>query len=338
MASTNVALVAKTKELIGEAVAADAQGRHADALGHYNSALKSVAELRGECSGQQRAALDAKYCEYLVRAGQLLRQLAGNAAHHADLDRAGAALHEARVQHACGNMGAALSLYAGSIGRYQKILRLEKAAPADRPWCRELRRFATLCLTEAERAKATGSGAPAAPLELVPPDQALQHKLSGLSLGASTPAAGEGLLAPIAAQRRPSGSPGGTDSPRSSTSGCAGSSPGPSPRDSTRDSPRAGSSPAADSLGGSMADRLTAEEADVVRTTSHVNGLTFLPWVDNDSSEKFGQREAFTDKDGLLMLSAKQQRKLGRWQRASQLYADPPIFGHPGCAHIVQET
>ncbi|KAJ2774228.1 cysteine protease, partial [Coemansia nantahalensis] len=24
--------------------------------------------------------------------------------------------------------------------------------------------------------------------------------------------------------------------------------------------------------------------------------------------------------------------------RASQLYADPPIFGHPGCAHIVQET
>ncbi|KAJ1729759.1 hypothetical protein LPJ61_003364, partial [Coemansia biformis] len=211
MADPAASQYAKTAELIREAVAADSQGRYAEALGQYNNALKSIAELQRECTGGQRAALDAKYCEYVVRASQLLRQLAENPAHHGDLDKASAALQEARCQHGSGNIGAALSLYASGIGRYQAILRLERAAAAPsstsagRHWSRELHKFATICLKEAERAKSSS----AAPEDPEPAGQAVsplltvsdhglrsrvQHKLSELSLGtASAPASGDQL-------------------------------------------------------------------------------------------------------------------------------------------------
>ncbi|KAJ2782521.1 cysteine protease [Coemansia javaensis] len=335
MAGTNVSLYARTAEFIRDAVAADAQGQHGDALAHYNSALKSIIELRAECAAQQqRAALDAKYVEYVGRAGALLRQLAEDARHHGELDRAQAALHEARSQHAGGNIGAALSLYAGAIGRYQKILRAEcaggaPAAAAARGWSRELHRFAAVCLKEAEWAKAAAvteqrRATPAATPRLVVasgPD--LQHKLSELSLGPGvgtrTPDAGAALAAAVVPARR-----GSSRSMRSSSSSSHS-------HDAEAHGLVAGSGDVAD-------ERLTAAEAEVVRTTSHINGLTFLPWVDGDSTERFDVGAAFTDKDGLLRLSAKQQRKLARWQRASQLYARPAVFGQRGCAHIVQET
>ncbi|PIA18440.1 cysteine proteinase, partial [Coemansia reversa NRRL 1564] len=89
---------------------------------------------------------------------------------------------------------------------------------------------------------------------------------------------------------------------------------------------------------GNRAERLTTEETQVIKTTSHLNGLIFLPWLDHDSGERFDQQEYFTDKDGLLSLSPKQQRKLQEWRRASQIFGRAPIFGQQGCAHIVQET
>ncbi|KAI8321422.1 cysteine proteinase, partial [Martensiomyces pterosporus] len=88
----------------------------------------------------------------------------------------------------------------------------------------------------------------------------------------------------------------------------------------------------------SRIEKLTPEEMEVVKRTSHVNGLTFLPWLDNDLGENFVLQDYYTDKDGLLMLSPKQQRKLSRWRRASQIYTGPRIFGEIGCGHIVQET
>ncbi|KAJ1961695.1 cysteine protease [Dipsacomyces acuminosporus] len=85
-------------------------------------------------------------------------------------------------------------------------------------------------------------------------------------------------------------------------------------------------------------ERLEPEELQVVKRTSSVNGLTFLPWLDDDLGENFVLQDYYTDKDGLLMLSQKQQRKLSRWRRASQIYSSPQIFGEVGCSHIVQET
>ncbi|KAI7831896.1 hypothetical protein BX661DRAFT_141777, partial [Kickxella alabastrina] len=73
----------------------------------------------------------------------------------------------------------------------------------------------------------------------------------------------------------------------------------------------------------------------VVRRTSLVNGLTFLPWVRGDSGEAFGGA-VFSDKDGLPALSAKQQRRLVRWRRAG-LAAGCTMFAQAGCEHIVQE-
>ncbi|KAJ2166836.1 cysteine protease, partial [Coemansia sp. RSA 551] len=89
---------------------------------------------------------------------------------------------------------------------------------------------------------------------------------------------------------------------------------------------------------GTHTERLTEDETRVVRITSHINGLTFLPWLENDKSENFVMPSYFTDKDGLLTLSRKQQRKLWQWRRASHLYGHPQIFGQHGCGHIVQET
>lgn len=86
-------------------------------------------------------------------------------------------------------------------------------------------------------------------------------------------------------------------------------------------------------------ERLDPKEMEVVRLTSHVNGLTFLPWMARDNDEDFSFEGYFVDKDGLPSLSSKQERRLWRWQRASHLHKNPTIFGHTGgCSHIVQET
>ncbi|KAJ1945403.1 cysteine protease, partial [Kickxella alabastrina] len=274
-ASTSISTSPSPGELLGKitehatkAVSADAGGRYSSALCSYNDALKAMlrAAGKGAVEGRQPVALGAKFGEYADRASQLLRQLANKPSHGGDLEHAQSALRGARLAQRRGQTDAALGLYIDGIGSYQKVLQQERAAGGD--WVRELRRFANLCLSEAESVKAgNGNGA------------------------------GGG-----------SASDGGPDS------------------DSDSDS---------DSDANADAQLLTREEAAVVRRTSLVNGLTFLPWVRGDSGEAFGGA-VFSDKDGLPALSAKQQRRLVRWRRAG-LAAGCTMFAQAGCEHIVQE-
>ncbi|KAJ2719344.1 cysteine protease, partial [Coemansia sp. Cherry 401B] len=355
-------LYAKTTELIRLAVAADAQHRYSEALGHYNTALKSIAELQGEATAQQRSAIETKFCEYSERASRLLRQLSNNPAYYSDLDRAHTALEAAHQQHASGNTDAALNLYISGIGCYQRILRQEKSAPgstaAAKYWRRELHKFASTCLKEAEHAKqmaavavpvrsvpssdSTYSQSPTLTVSEYEPQSALQSQMSGLSLQSardlSTDSHDTGLLGTPGSRRSSAHFPGharGLGSVSSNSSSVSSMSNVHSLHDSASNYNNSPPDPGAN---GSAAERLTAEETEVVRTTSHINGLTFLPWLENDSSEKFTAQDYFTDKDGLLTLSPKQQRKLWQWRRASHLYGCPQIFGQQGCGHIVQET
>ncbi|KAJ2160874.1 cysteine protease [Coemansia sp. RSA 552] len=356
-------LYVRTAELIRQAVDADAQGQFMDALAHYNIALKSIAELQRECTEQQRPAIEAKFCEYSSRVSQLLRQLSDTPAYHGDLDRAHAALEEARRQNSSGNISVALDLYISGIGSYQRILRLSKTLGTSDSWRRELLKFANACLKEAEYKKqgaapvarseplplATHSNSSSPMLTVSGCDErsvsSLPSQLSGLSLDPkadarrarpftkprprqnSTPLAYQtpGMLAPSAGAVLSDRS-----SRRSSTSSIGNMSVSPDIATPSNGS-RSGSSSA-------QSERLTDRETEIVRTTSHVNGLTFLPWLENDSSERFDLHEYFSDRDGLLTLSPKQQRKLWQWRRASQIYGRPQIFGQHGCGHIVQET
>ncbi|KAJ2878313.1 calpain 7, partial [Coemansia aciculifera] len=224
-------------------------------------------------------AIEAKFGEYASRASALISQQSTKPEYGADLDSAHAALAEARLAHLRGDTGAALDLYVKGIDAYQRILLLEKAAGAT-SWTREVRKFAAVCLVEAERTKAKSS----MPLESI-----VHVPLVGSE--------------PATFQQQQDGS----------------------------QSPSIGST-------GSAEERLTSTEANVVKHTSHINGLTFLPWLDNDLEETFNLPDYFTDKDGLPALSAKQQRRLWKWRRASQMYSNAQIFGTAGCGHIVQET
>ncbi|KAJ1661249.1 cysteine protease, partial [Coemansia sp. RSA 25] len=254
---------------------------------------------------QQRVAMEAKFCEYASRTSALICQLSARPEYRADLDAAHATLADARLAYARGDTSAALDLYVSGIDVYQRILLLERAAGTT-SWTREVRKFAAVCLIEAERAKAKAGAYPASSIS----DKAK---------------AGEYPASSISDKAKAGEYPASSINDSVSINGSVSINDSISISDSV-------------SISDSASAGLTAKEADVVRHTSHINGLTFLPWLDNDTGEAFDLPGHFTDKDGLPTLSAKQQRKLCRWRRASQMYAQPQIFGAAGCAHIVQET
>ncbi|KAJ1647814.1 cysteine protease [Coemansia erecta] len=285
-------LFTRISEQLGRAVQADSESRYISALSGYNEALRHIQQLivgmdDGDGSGSgsseqlQQSGLEAKFGEYADRVSQLLHQLAPDPAFKDDLRRAQKALAKARQARQRQEIELALRLYIGGIGSYQKVLRQEKeasgngsAARDSGDWVRELRRFASTSLKEAENLKRTGLEPPPLALPEAPSERAFA---SSESRRKST-----GVVSPV--------------------------------------------------------ERLTAEETAVVRHTSHINGLTFLPWLSNDIDENFALASPFTDKDGLLTLSPKQQRRLGRWRRANRLFDRPTIFAQAGCKHIVQET
>ncbi|KAJ1798800.1 cysteine protease [Coemansia sp. RSA 2399] len=336
MSTPNGPLYLKTTELIRRAVDADSRNQYSGALVSYNEALKAISVLlKDQEYDTQHNALNTKYCEYACRVGQLLRLLSTNTAYNSTLDAAHDALAEARRLHAQNDNNVAMEFYVSGITGYQRILHREKAMHASLPsngarassdWYRELCKYAALCLTEAESAKGTlasvASGTPA-------------EGASGVRPNAQAATNADTSIGSFYVQAHNISTSVSTES-KSSNSNSAGdgqSNTASPPTITNGNEHRSGSG-----SGHRSKDRLSSEEVRVVRTTSHINGLMFLPWLDNDVDENFALHEYFTDRDGLPTLSPKQQRKLWKWRRASQIYNKPQIFCQSGCAHIVQET
>ncbi|KAF0685589.1 Aste57867_22557 [Aphanomyces stellatus] len=68
----------------------------------------------------------------------------------------------------------------------------------------------------------------------------------------------------------------------------------------------------------------TAEEVDVLRRSSIINGRLFQPWISSDVDEIFSSTEMYADQDGFLTMSPKQLEKLDKWVRPTSYGS-----GHP---------
>ncbi|KAJ2088269.1 cysteine protease [Coemansia sp. RSA 1813] len=317
MSTPNGPLYLKTTELICKAVDADSQYQYSEALFLYNEALKSISSLLKEQEYErQHNALETKYCEYACRVGQLLRLLSTTPEYNNNLDAAHEALADARRLHAQNDSSAAMGLYVSGITKYQKILRREKAthaslssngAQASSDWYRELCKFAALCLTEAENVKET--------LTTTEPVSGTAGA-SGARLNGQVTAA-PGSSTGSSYSRTHTMSIGVSNKSTSSSSSSTNAS-GFESRSNPASSSTMALSPVANGNEHKLSsspkyrseDRLSSEEVRVVRTTSHINGLMFLPWLDNDVDENFTLDECFTDRDGLPTLSPKQQPAL----------------------------
>ncbi|KAJ2397728.1 cysteine protease [Coemansia sp. RSA 2603] len=325
----------KITEQVGRAVTADTQNRLDEALSGYNDALKSIQQLirvQGDC--RQRSALIEKHCEYSNRVGQLLCQLATNPEYKEDLEHANVMLFKAREARLQGDTESALDLFISGIGSYQKILRLTKGAKTEAGksrWSRELRRFANLSLKEAEDIKYATTEIQLPDLPTVASNGRMVVTQQEAPLTASKISES---LSRLTVDQRPLGA----RNIKNKSGNSASSLNTMAASVCSKDSGEVGSNPGISDARSSPVERLAPDETDVVRHTSRINGLTFLPWLTNDIDETFVLDEHYTDKDGLPSLSSKQQRKLWRWRRASQLYNTPQVFGQIGCEHIVQET
>ncbi|KAF6208826.1 hypothetical protein GE061_014567 [Apolygus lucorum] len=71
---------------------------------------------------------------------------------------------------------------------------------------------------------------------------------------------------------------------------------------------------------------LTEKEKKVILITSKINNLEFVPFMTVDYSEKFDYRpQRFTDRDGYLRLSPKQQENFHKWARPDELCDAPKM-------------
>ncbi|VDL63574.1 unnamed protein product [Hymenolepis diminuta] len=81
----------------------------------------------------------------------------------------------------------------------------------------------------------------------------------------------------------------------------------------------------------------TTEELKVLRKTSIINGREYLPFLDAiDSHERFAFPQPFTDCQGLIALSSKQQSNFVKWVRPSDFQNDPTMIVAVSCFPIRQ--
>lgn len=80
----------------------------------------------------------------------------------------------------------------------------------------------------------------------------------------------------------------------------------------------------------------TEEEKRVLLSTSRVNGVDYLPFMQIDLQEKFAFQLPFSDRDGLLALSSKQKKDFQRWCRPDEIWSNPRLFDKIDCFSIKQ--
>uniref|UniRef100_A0A4W5NQG9 Calpain 7 n=1 Tax=Hucho hucho TaxID=62062 RepID=A0A4W5NQG9_9TELE len=72
--------------------------------------------------------------------------------------------------------------------------------------------------------------------------------------------------------------------------------------------------------------RYTSEEIEVLRSTSKINGIPFVPFMSVDLKERFAFPVPFSDKLGKLALSPKQRTIFSRWVRPDEICNNPTMI------------
>uniref|UniRef100_A0A671S7L4 Calpain-7-like n=1 Tax=Sinocyclocheilus anshuiensis TaxID=1608454 RepID=A0A671S7L4_9TELE len=72
--------------------------------------------------------------------------------------------------------------------------------------------------------------------------------------------------------------------------------------------------------------RYTAEEIEVLRKTSKINGIEYVPFMSVDLRERFAFPVPFSDKCGKLALSPKQKAVFSRWVRPDDICNNPTMI------------
>ncbi|XP_044776427.1 calpain-7 isoform X5 [Neomonachus schauinslandi] len=70
----------------------------------------------------------------------------------------------------------------------------------------------------------------------------------------------------------------------------------------------------------------TAEEIEVLRTTSKINGIEYVPFMSIDLRERFAYPMPFCDRWGKLPLSPKQKATFSKWVRPEDLTNNPTMI------------
>uniref|UniRef100_A0A3P8XZM0 Calpain catalytic domain-containing protein n=1 Tax=Esox lucius TaxID=8010 RepID=A0A3P8XZM0_ESOLU len=72
--------------------------------------------------------------------------------------------------------------------------------------------------------------------------------------------------------------------------------------------------------------RYTPEEIEVLRSTSKINSIAFVPFMSVDLKERFAFPVPFSDKLGKLALSPKQKALFSRWVRPDEICNNPTMI------------
>ncbi|XP_031217634.1 calpain-7 [Mastomys coucha] len=72
--------------------------------------------------------------------------------------------------------------------------------------------------------------------------------------------------------------------------------------------------------------KYTAEEIEVLRTTSKINGVEYVPFMSVDLRERFAYPMPFCDRLGKLPLSPKQKTTFSKWVRPEDLTNNPTMI------------
>ncbi|XP_037701077.1 calpain-7 isoform X3 [Choloepus didactylus] len=72
--------------------------------------------------------------------------------------------------------------------------------------------------------------------------------------------------------------------------------------------------------------KYTAEEIEVLRTTSKINGIEYVPFMSVDLRERFAYPMPFCDRWGKLPLSPKQKATFSKWVRPEDLTNNPTMI------------